>query len=39
MADRRIDEYLYFLPELYPRKSEVALGLYRVQGSVSRHPK
>ena len=37
MAQGRINEYVYFSPELYQLKSEVAPRLYRVQGCTSRH--
>ena len=35
MEDNRINEYVYYLPELHQIKSEVGPGLYRIQGCVS----
>ena len=39
MANGRIIEYVYVLPKLYQIKSEVAPGMYRVQGCIFGHRK
>ena len=35
METNRINEYVYYLPELHQIKSKVGPGLYRIQGCVS----
>ena len=35
MENNRINEYVYYLPELHQIKSKVAPGLYQIQGCVS----
>ena len=35
MENNRINEYVYYLPELHQMKSKVGPGLYRIQGCVS----
>ena len=35
MENNRINEYVYYLPELHQIKSKVGPGLYRIQGCVS----
>ena len=39
MEGGRVNEYVYYLPELYQIKMEVSPGLYRVQGCISGHRK
>ena len=34
MENNRINEYVYYLPELHQIKSKVGPGLYRIQGHV-----
>ena len=39
MDGGRVNEHVYYLPELYQLKTEVSPGLYRVQGCISGHRK
>ena len=39
MDGGRVNEYVYYLPELYQIKTEVSPGLYRVHGCISGHRK
>ena len=39
MDHGRVNEHVYYLPELYQTKTEVSPALYRVQGCISEHRK